>query len=259
MEQENMKSLMKTFDILDYFLRGPEEISVTEISLALGLNKTTVNRIMLKLVDRGYLKQIAKRGKYSLGTIFLEFSGIIKSRLRIRDIALPHLFELSRRVKESAMLAVWDKRSSVITESFHDAAYLSSPLKIVPDEGVSMPLYCTCLGKIFLANMTEEELQEYFKNTKLVRRTTNTLTDAHKILKQLSQIRTDGVAYDNEEYAVGVRGVGAGILNNEGKVVGSIAVLAPSVRLSPKEMQDIIPVVKSFSILISRELGYKDK
>jgi IclR family transcriptional regulator, KDG regulon repressor len=258
-EQENMKSLMKTFDILDYFLRGPEEISVTEVSQSLGLNKTTVNRIMLKLLDRGYLKQIEKRGKYTLGSLFLDFSGVIKSRLRIRDIALPHLLELSRKVKESTMMAVWDKRSSVITESFHDAAYLNSPLKIVPDEGVSMPLYCTCLGKILLANMTEKELEEYFINTKFVQRTANTFTDCDKIMKQLSKIRIEGVAYDDEEYAVGMRGVAASILNNEAKVVGSIAVLAPSVRLSPKEMLDIIPVVKDSSILISRELGYRDR
>jgi IclR family transcriptional regulator, KDG regulon repressor len=256
-KQENMKSLVKTFDILETFLHGPEELSVTEISKALTLNKTTANRIMLKLVNRGYLKQVEKRGKYSLGTIFLEFSGLIKGRLKIRDTAMPFMLELSRQVKESTILAVWDRKDSVITESFHDSV-TNGPLKVVPDEGTSIPLYCTCLGKILLATKSDQEFQEYFKDKRLEPRTRNTLTDFNKIAKQISAVRKLGIAYDDEEYALGVRGVATGIKNNEGKITGAIGILAPSVRISMKEMQKFGPLLSGFAIQISRELGYRD-
>jgi DNA-binding IclR family transcriptional regulator len=257
MEQDNMKALTKTFDILDVFLHGSEELSVTEVSRELGLNITTVSRIMMKLEKRGYLKQIEKRGKYSLGNIFLEFSGIVKSRLKIRDVAMPKLLELSRRVKESTMLAVWDGRVGVITESFHDTKYTNSPLKVVPDEGITMPLYCTSVGNIFLANMSDSELKGYFNVTKLEQRTPKTLIDPQILIQQISRIKREGVAFDNEEYALGVRGAAAGLYNSEGKVVGSIAVLAPSVRMSISEIQNIAPVVKAFAMEISRQLGYR--
>jgi IclR family transcriptional regulator, KDG regulon repressor len=256
-EQENMKSLAKTFDILEMFLKGPEEISVTEVSRKSGLNKSTCGRIMSKLVKRGYLKQIESRGKYSLGTIFLEYSGIIKSRLKLRDIAMPHLFELSRQSKETAMLAVCERGGSVITESFHDAAYLNSPLKVVPDEGISMPLYCTCLGKIFLANMTEDEIKEYYQNTKFEKRTANTLVTPQKINQQLKEIKKDEFAFDNEEYALGVRGVASALKNIEGEIVGSIGIVAPSVRMSVNDMPKLKPLVKSFALEISRQMGYR--
>jgi IclR family KDG regulon transcriptional repressor len=256
-EQDNMKALTKTFDILDVFLHGQEELSVTEMAKLLALNKTTVSRIMLRLEKRGYLKQIEKRGKYSLGTIFLEFSGIIKSRLKIRDIAIPHLYELSRLVQESTILAVWDGRGTAITESFHDTI-VSSPLKVVPDEGISMPLYCTCLGKIFLASMSDDELQEYLKNTRLEQRTTNTIIDARKLSQQIARIRKEGVALDDEEYAVGVRGIAAGLYNVDSKVVGSIGILAPSARMSVGGMQQIGPPVKNSAIMISKQLGYRE-
>ena len=256
-EQDNMKALTKTFDILDVFLHGQEELSVTEVSRLLDLNKTTVSRIMLRLEKRGYLKQIEKRGKYSLGTIFLEFSGIIKSRLKIRDIAIPHLYELSRRVQESTILAVWDGRRTVITESFHDLI-VGSPLKVVPDEGISMPLYCTCLGKIFLASMSDDDLREYFKETKLERRTPKTIIDAQKLSQQVARTRKEGVALDDEEYAVGVRGIAAGLYNVDGKAVGSIGILAPSARMSIDGMQQIGPAVKDSAMLISKQLGYHE-
>jgi IclR family KDG regulon transcriptional repressor len=258
LEQDNMKALTKTFDILDLFLNGQEELSVTEIAKILDLNKTTVSRIMLRLEKRGYLKQLEKRGKYSLGTIFLEFSGIIKSRLRIRDIAIPHLIELSRRVKESTMLAVWDGQGTVITESFHDTIIMNSPLKVVPEEGISMPLYCTCLGKIFLANMSEEELQNYFKNTKLEQRTIRTIVDPQKLSSQMDRIQKEGIALDDEEYAVGVRGIATRLCNADNRVVGSIGVLAPSSRITISGMLKVAPRLKECALAISRQLGYKE-
>jgi IclR family KDG regulon transcriptional repressor len=257
MEQDNMKALTKTFDLLDLYLHGQSELSVTETAKILGLNKTTVSRIMLRLEKRGYLKQVEKRGRYTLGTIFLEFSGIIKSRLKIRDIAIPHLFGLSQRVQESTILAVWDGRGTVITESFHDSVVMGSPLKVVPDEGISMPLYCTCLGKIFLADMTDEALQEYFKNTKLEQRTSRTIIDPLKLDQQISKIRKEGIALDDEEYAVGVKGIAAGLCNIEGRTVGSIGILAPSARMSISGLQKNSTLLKETALAISKQLGYR--
>ena len=257
MEQDNMKVLTKTFDILDQYLRGDEELAVTEISEKLSLNKATVSRIMARLEKRGYLRQIGTRGKYSLGTIFLEFSGIIKNRLKVREIAIPHLFELSRRVGESTILGVWDGGGYSITESFHDTAQKGNPLKVIPDEGISMPLFCTCLGKIFLAGMSESDLLAYLGNVKLEPRTSRTITDAKRLTQELSQIRQKGLAYDDEEFALGVRGVAAGVFNHDFKTVGAIGVLAPSPRMSMARLQEIGPLVKDYALEISRQLGYR--
>ena len=68
-----MKSLQKALDILELFLGDEGEISLSDLSKSSGLNKSTVNRIALTLVKRGYLKQENRRGKYSLGIKFLDF------------------------------------------------------------------------------------------------------------------------------------------------------------------------------------------
>jgi DNA-binding IclR family transcriptional regulator len=259
MSEENMKSLIKTFDILELFLKGKDELSVTEISQALGLNITTVSRILSKLAKRGYLRQVEKRGKFCLGTIFLEFSGIVKRQLKLREIAMPYLFELNRLVKESVIIAVWDRRGPLVTETIHEANYTDSPLKIVPDEGISIPLYCTCSGKIILAAMTEEEFHKYINEIKIERRTPNTITNIQKIKEQLVTVAREGVAFDDEEYAIGVRGIASGIRDNEGKIVGSLGVVAPSVRMSLNGMMDLVPTIKKYANEISRRIGYQDK
>jgi IclR family KDG regulon transcriptional repressor len=257
-QEENMKSLAKTFDILELFSKGNSTLSVTEISKILNLNKTTVSRILSKLEKRGYLRQVEKRGKFVLGTIFLEFSGIVKSQLKLREVALPFLFELNRLVKESVIIAVWDRREDVITETFHEASYTESPLKVVPDEGISIPLYCTCLGKIILADMSENELEEYLKNNPLKRRTPKTIVDIKTLKNQLATIREEAIAFDDEEYAIGVFGIGSDVRDSTGTVVGSVGILAPSARRSHAEMLELSPILKEYSYNISKQLGYKD-
>jgi DNA-binding IclR family transcriptional regulator len=257
-QEENMKSLAKTFDILELFLKGNYTLSVTEISKILNLNKTTVSRILSKLEKRGYLRQVEKRGKFVLGTIYLEFSGIVKSQLKLREVSLPFLFELNRLVKESVIIAVWDRREDVITETFHEASYTESPLKVVPDEGISIPLFCTCLGKIILADMSEDELNEYFKNNTLTRRTTKTIVDVETIKNQLATIRKEAIAFDDEEYAIGVFGIASGIKDSEGKIAGSVGILAPSARRSHAKMLEFAPILKKYAYKISRQLGCKD-
>jgi DNA-binding IclR family transcriptional regulator len=258
MPEENMKSLAKTFDILDLFLKGNYTLSVTEISNNLNLNKTTVSRILSKLGKRRYVRQLEKRGKYVLGTIFLEFSGIVKRQLKLREISLPFLFELNRLVKESVIIAVWDRREDVITETFHEASYTESPLKIVPDEGISIPLFCTCLGKIILADMSEDELDNYFRKNTLVRRTPKTIVDIESLKNQLVSIKKEGIAYDSEEYALGVIGIASGIKDSEGKITGSVGILVPSARQSHAEIMELVPTLKKYAYNISKQLGYQD-
>jgi DNA-binding IclR family transcriptional regulator len=251
-----MKSLVKALDIVELFLNSEDELALAEIARLSGMSKATVSRIVQTLVSRGYLKQKERRGKYSLGTIYFEFSGLIKSRTRLRNIAVPHMMRLSQTAKESVMIAYYNGRNSIYTESFHETAKTGNMLRIVPDEGVSLSLYNTSLGKILLANMSENELDKYLDSKVLVPNTPNTITNKQELKKQLTQIKKDGIAYEDEEYSPGVRAIGAGIKDAEGNTVGAITVIAPSIRLDRARMKELEPVVRDYAQKISRDLGY---
>jgi IclR family KDG regulon transcriptional repressor len=254
---EKIKSLSKALDILELFWRHQDEMSLTEMSVLSGYDRATIYRIASTLVKRGYLRQEKRRGKYSLGTVFLEFSGIIKGKIKIRDIAIPHLIELSRLVKESVLIALWDGNDSIFTETFHETSYSNGPLKVIPEEGTSIPLHCTSLGKIIIANMRDDELNKYFKDKQLESRTPNSIVDINILMRQLPIIKREDIAYDDEEYSLGVRGVSSGIRNDQGKIIGAICVIGPSVRLSLDALKNISPTVQKYAMRISRELGYR--
>ena len=257
MKQETMKSLTKALDILDLFLDNQGELALSQIAKLSGLNKTTVSRIVSTLVRHGYLKQKEKRGKYSLGTIYLSFSGVVKGKLQLRSTAIPYLTKLSQQTHESVIIAYGNGSEEIFTETFHDTSRPNNVLTIVPLEGTGMPLHSTATGKILLADMSDEELEEYFKNKHLRHYTPNTIMNINDMRNHLIIVRQEGVAFDDEEFSPGVRGVAAGIRDSEGKIVGSFAVLAPSVRLSRAGMRELVPDVKSYADEISRELGFR--
>ena len=256
MQEENMKSLAKTFDILELFLEGYNNLSVTEISKILNLNKTTVSRILSKLTKRGYLRQVEKRGKFVLGTIFIKYGETVRQQFVVRQVAMPFLSELSRLVKEFVIVSIWDRREYVETEMFYDQSPNESRLQIIPGAGTSLPLYCTCLGKIMLADMSEDEFTAYFQKNPLKKHTQKTILDIACIKKQMVDIRREGVAMDDEETDIGIRGIASGIKDISGKIIGSIGILAPSSRQSCNQMLEFAPVLKEYADKISRQLGY---
>ncbi|MBN1189122.1 MAG: IclR family transcriptional regulator [Dehalococcoidales bacterium] len=248
-----MKIIVKAFSILDLFIDKGNEFTLDELASLSGLNKATTRRIALALIECGFLMQAEKRGKYSLGMKFLDFSGTIKQNNAIISIANPHLIELSRNMNESVQLAIWDGVTAVLCSSYH----ADHALKVVPDEGTRLVMHCTSLGKVMLAQMPETQLDRYFAGD-LKRYTPNTITNLEDLKNHLRIVKKEGVAFDDEEYAAGIRGVGAALKSGGGHLVGAIGIVGPSVRLSRSRMRECAPVVKKYALIISRELGYRD-
>jgi IclR family transcriptional regulator, KDG regulon repressor len=247
-----MKVIKRALSILDLFLGHSAEMSLEDMEQASGLNKATVRRMAATLVECGYLKQTRKRGKYSLGTKFLDFSGIVKMNNIIIPIAAPHLSNLRQQIDETVQMAVWDGVKTFLCQPF----LADHPLKVVPDERTRLNMHATSLGKAIIAGWPDEELEKYFSRN-LERYTPNTITDVNDLKKHLMIIKKEGAAFDDEECYPGVRGVSAALLNAEGRVAGSIAVIGPSIRLTREKMLEYAPLVKNCALKISHDLGYK--
>ena len=248
-----MKVIERTLSLLDLFLGDTSELSLDEIAEASGINKYTVRRMVSTLIKCGYLKQVKKRGKYSLGVKFLDFGGVFRINSIMLPIANPYLIELCEKVQESVQMAVWDGIRIFLCK----AILTPHPLRVVPLEGTRLAMHATSLGKALIAEWPEEDLGGYLSD-KLERYTPNTITDFRELKKHLAAIRKEGIAYEYEECYAGVSGVGAALKNSEGTVVGAFSLFGPITRLSKEKMKEHAPLIKECALNISRELGYRD-
>ena len=247
-----MDSINKAFEIFEVFLNNDDELSINNISKLSGINSGTVHRITSILVKRGYVVQPNRRGKYSLSTAKLvDFAKIVQQKLKIKSLASPYLRELSHTLDEAVAMAnlLGNVASNIVI--FHP-----DHITNLRPESSTLSLYSTGLGKIFLAYMTEKELQDYINNINLKPRTPHTVTRVDDLKRQLKQIRRDGVAFEDEEHELGIRTIAAPVRDWEDNIVAAISVVSPTVRMTKQRMQEIAPIVKNYALKISHAMGY---
>ena len=186
---------------------------------------------------------------------FLDYIQAVKKNNPIIDIAEPYLNEMKQTIDETISLALWDGRDAVICRSLYPN---NNPLKVSFNEGTMLGMHYASLGKAIMAEMPEEELNPRLSKA-LTRYTHNTITDVNDLKQHFMIVRQEGVAIDDEEAFLGVRGIAATFKNNEGVVVGAINVLGPSIRLTREKIREYVPTVKDCALKISKALGYKEQ
>jgi len=250
-----MKTIEKAIDILEVFLRQKDEIGLVGLANLSGLNVSTAHRIASTLVKRGYLNQQQRGERYSLSPKLLQFSNIIRKRIKIRDVALPYLYKLNKIIDENANLAILSADGAVFIESVES----SRSLRLFLQVGAIEPLHCCAVGKVFLAHMQDKELERFLNRKGLPRYTENTISDVSKLKQELSIIKQEGIAIDNEEFVLGAKCVGTPIKDVNGNVVAAVSISGPSARLNDGRVQELKSLVKSCGLEISRAIGYRSE
>ncbi len=110
---ETILSVHKSIDILFLLQQEGREMGVTEIARALGLNKSTVHRVLSTLDSRDFVQQNSETGKYWLGLKLYSLGMTIGDKLPLKVIATPYLKALSQKFNEGAHLAVIDRSFSL--------------------------------------------------------------------------------------------------------------------------------------------------
>ena len=243
-----MGTLDKGLDILETILKNNRELTLGDLSTLTGLKIATAHRVSSLLVKRGYLLQ-RKRGKYSLGLKLLRFSDLNNYATLIRDVAMPHLKNLSEELSEISALTVLNGLQGFdIAINFHPHSLVVN----MDIFGIS-PLHCTSVGKILMANMSQRQIDMVIKQG-LKAYTKNTITDPNVLKREIETVRRKNVAIDDEEYGLDIRSVARPIELIKGELTGAICIVAPSVRLSRERIRAVVPIIEKYALGISNSL-----
>lgn len=234
--------------LLDELSQHTVPATLKQLASATRLHPSTAHRILGVMVDNRLVDRI-EPGMYRLGIRLVELGSLVKSRISVRQEALPHMQELHRTLGETVNLSVRRNDEVVYIERTAEG---NTMMRVVQIIGAHAPLHITAVGKIFLAADTPKHVSEYATRTGLPRYTDNTLTDLQKLTHELNEIRSRQYAYDNEEAERGVCCVGAGIYNDEGQLVAGLSVSAPTERFRKPWAES----VRQTAERISRAMGH---
>ena len=253
MRSHPIKSLNKVLDLLE-LIGEASGIGIHELSAKTGFPPPTVHRILKTLVERGYLRRNQGNKHYLLSTQFLYFSDRTQQQFDLIPITRPHLEMLSAKTEASANLCIRDNLMVVYIDHVYNHKQI---LRTFTRLGARAPLYATGVGKIFMTQMTTEELDDYFTRTKMEPYTDHTITDKKTMLAEIGRVREQGYAIDEQERAIGVRCIAAPVHDHNGSIVAAISISGATQFIPSKQIKPLSRFVISSAAQISDELGYR--
>ena len=215
-------------------------MSVTEISGRLSLPVPTVHRIAVHLSERGYLKRAPGSKRFRIGPRLTALG------VRAMDAAFaadrPHaiLVSLARKLNEHCQIGVVADDQVVYVDSA--SANRSSGLLFQP--GHSAPIYCTSIGKLHLAHLTEDDLAHVLSTLAYQRFTPNTICGAKAAAAEAYRVRRRGWAATNAEYTPGVVGCAVPIYDARGRMIAGLGLSAPQAHVSIANVRSFIPAMQ---------------
>lgn len=241
--------LERAFALLDMLASQQEPVSLKQISERTGLHPSTAHRILNDLT-LGRFADRPHAGTYRLGMRLLELGNLVKERLDVREAALGPMRELHKLTHQAVNLSMRQGDEIIYVERAYSER---SGMQVVRTVGGRAPLHLTSVGKLFLAHDELARVRSYASRTGLTGHTRNSITDLARLERELSLVRTSGVARDDEELELGVRCVAAGIFDDQGRLQAGLSISAPADRLEEAWLER----VQSTAAQISAALGYR--
>jgi IclR family KDG regulon transcriptional repressor len=248
-----VKSLDRALHILDLLKTKRGGFGVTEISREIGLNKTSVYRMLSTFVRHGYAEQDSETERYKLGYKVLELSSSLLESIDLRKEARVFLKELEEMTNEVIHLVVYDRGEVVYIEKLEG----NETLRMHSRVGTRAPMHCTSVGKVILAYLPQEEVLSIFERYEFDPHTPYTIVDKEVLLDHLIDIRKKGYALDLEENEVGITCIAAPIFDHSGKVIAAFSVSGPTTRMTSNRLGELKDHMMDLSRKISGRLGYR--
>lgn len=235
--------------VLDVLSHHAEPVSLKQLALDSGLHPSTAHRILSAMAASGFVER-GDPGTYRLGIRLLELGNIVKTRIGVRETALPPMRDLHARIGESVNLGVRQGDAIVYVERTSSGR---SSVRVVHLVGARAPLHVTAVGKLYLSEDTPQQVRDYAQRTGLPGFTATSLTTLAALEIELARVRREGVAHDNEEIETGLRCIAAPIRDDSGELVAGLSVSAPSERYDPAWAA----LIRTTADAISQGMGYR--
>ena len=244
-------SLVKAMDILEAVGASPQGVSQTELSARLAVPRTTLYRLLATLVARGMVRRDPVRRVYCLGFRCFELARSAYAMPDLAAAASVELRALRDLTGETSYLATLDGLEVLSLERYDGAHSQRSQAAL----GQRKPLHCTSQGKAILSALGEATRDALVRDISLKALTPRTITDRRRLQAELKITAARGWSVDDEEIVLGVRCVGAPVVDAAGQVRGAISVAGPAYRMTMERVRGLGPEVAEAARRVGAQLS----
>jgi IclR family transcriptional regulator, KDG regulon repressor len=253
-QRSGVQSLGRAFAILEEVARHREGIGLAELSKLVGLHNSTTFHLAKTMVSLGYMRQERDSKRYRVGRPLFALAASALDEIEMVNLATPILEDLSRESGETGHFAVRMGDSVVVIARTSGAG----AFQLTDRVGVVRPAHCTALGKIILASLRPDQLKRFLERVELKPSTKKSITESSVLLREITEIRRDAIAFDDGEFNAEVRCVAVPVYNFTGEVIGALGISGPIWRITDQVLQSRAKLVQTAAKRLSAEFGARD-
>lgn len=236
----SIQSVDNALDVLEALCDEGEEVRISQLSERLGMNKTSIFRLLATFENRGYVEKEQRSGKYKLGLSAYEIGQKFLSRMGLLRKAKPVMEKLARSCNEAIYLAVPSEKEILLL----DMVDTTQQVKIIPLLGNRYPITGISAGRVILAHSE-------------ARRALCSLEELAALEADLTRIHERGGCSDQGSFGEGIASLAAPLIDAQGNVPGALCMVGPEFRLTGEKVEkDLLPKLIDAGVVISSKLGY---
>jgi IclR family pca regulon transcriptional regulator len=222
-----IEALARGLDVVRSFRPGRRVSTLSEIAADTGLARPTVRRILLTLTELGYMW----------------------------DVARPHMERLVAQTGESTSMAQLDGSDIVYVARVAVPKIVTLAVSI----GTRFPAAATSMGKVLLAALDPAELEAVLAEPGRSGINARWRPDRPALDAALREVRAKGWALADQELALGIRSIAAGVRNGDGKVVAALNVTVHAAETSVDKLTaEYLPLLLHAAADISHDWSLLD-
>jgi IclR family acetate operon transcriptional repressor len=237
-------------DLLVRVLESEQPIALTDLASASGIPKSTASRLISALERRGLIEQDGQRGRLRPGPAILRVAERGMLERNIVELSRASLDALALLTGETINLAVPARRGVEHIAQVEGRHFLGTGQWL----GRLVDYHCTAVGKVFMAfgraPLPTEPLTRYAPGT---------ITDPQRLLAELDVVRHSDCASAVDELETGLAAMAAPVRGTRGDVIAALSVSGPTLRMTPRRILELQPVLIEEARTLSRRLGHSDK
>jgi IclR family pca regulon transcriptional regulator len=211
-----VQSLARGLAVIRAFDADNISMTLSEVSKRTGLTRATARRFLHTLVDLGYVRTDGR--VFELTALVLQLGYSYLAGQSLPQLVQPVLEELSAELHESTSASILDGGEIVYIARIHTRRIMTVGISV----GTRFPAYATSMGRVLLAGLPEQELEEYLAKVDLRPLTAKTIGTVDALRTELDKVRRQGWSLVDQELENGLRSVAVPILNPDGSLAAAL-------------------------------------
>ena len=218
----------RAFKLLNYIGDGNRARNLSTVARALGINRTTLIRLIHTLLDHRMIEEVGDDGGYRLGAVLVSLGAQAIQGRDIVQVCQPILRTLCDRTGMSAHLGVLDGGDIIYLSRETPNSHLVSNVRT----GSRLPAHASSIGRAILAQMHEDQVIKLFEGASPEQKTDKTPATVSAIIDQARTDRAAGFAWSQGNFESGIGSCAAVVFDHAGQPAGGVNVSGPESQFS---------------------------